>query len=274
MFTELPETFRLGARTKEWIIGPQICPAMKAHGMRLVGFSIIRNGYCQIRNHPNFSQVAICYEGEGEILLNNLWKKCTAGTAFLTPPRTPHAYRAVAHAHWGVAWAMYDTSMVTSDSVTLTRADPWPMRHTIEGLYRQTRHGLDSPTAYHWLELIHGYASQLAGPCPHQGRLTDVWATVDAELARSWTLSDLARLAHLGEEQLRRLSHEEHGRSPMHQVAFMRIQRAVSLLSRNDDKIETIARNVGFGSLSSFSVAFKRWTGISPAAFRRKQSTP
>ncbi|MDD5262773.1 MAG: AraC family transcriptional regulator [Methylacidiphilales bacterium] len=245
---------------------------MNGYKMRLLGFSMIGKGYHITRCCPDFSQIAVCYEGHGEILLNNSWKRWKVGTAFLTPPKTPHAYRAVAVSHWGVAWVIYGSSIVSSHSVTLISADPWPLRHAIEGLYRQTHHAPHSPAAHHWLELIHGYASQLAGPSPHQGQLTNVWSAVDAELARHWTLTDLASLANLSVEHLRRLTHEQHGRSPMHQVAYCRIQRAVSLLSRTDNKIESIARDVGFTSLCTFSVAFKRWIGMSPAAFRRKQS--
>ncbi|MFA4944125.1 MAG: AraC family transcriptional regulator [Lentisphaeria bacterium] len=267
----LPETHNIGPLTQEWLVAPGVCPAMAALRMRHAGFSLAAEGYCWIRHHPHFSQVIVCHEGGGEVFLNDSWQRWEAGQALLTPANVPHAYRAAGKAPWGIAWVIYDSPIVSSSSVTLLPADPWPLRYTIEGLYRQTRHAPESAAARQWLELVHGYASQLAGPRPHQGRLTDVWAAVEAQLARPWTLADLARQAHFCGEYLRRLSLEEHGRSPMRQVAYLRIQRAASLLSRTDDKIEAIARAVGFATLPAFSAAFKHWMGVSPAAFRRQQ---
>jgi len=270
MIKKLSETSSIGSRTKEWLIDSRSCSAMNGCRMQLAGLSMAVKGFSWVRHCPASSQVLVCYQGQGEVLVKNSWQRCKAGTAILLPAKVPHAYRAVANARWGLAWAMYKDLSVPANSVNVLAADPWPLRHSIEGLYRQTRYAPDSPAAYQWLELVHGYVIQLFGFGRNQGLLTNVWTAVDAELARPWTLFDLAGVAHLSKEHLRRLSHDQHGRSPMQQVTYMRIQRAASLLSRTDDKIEVIARDVGLCSLSSFSAAFKHWMGVSPAAFRQR----
>jgi AraC-like DNA-binding protein len=50
----------------------------------------------------------------------------------------------------------------------------------------------------------------------------------------------------------------------------MRYELALSLLSRRDITMNEVADALGFSELSSLSRAFKRWTGMSPQAHRRK----
>src|SRR5262245_47708615 len=49
-----------------------------------------------------------------------------------------------------------------------------------------------------------------------------------------------------------------------------RIQWACDLLGRPDSSITDIAMTVGFGDLPRFDKVFKRQTGLSPSAYRKK----
>jgi len=50
----------------------------------------------------------------------------------------------------------------------------------------------------------------------------------------------------------------------------LRYELALTLLSRRDITMIEVADSLGFSELSSFSRAFKKWTGMSPQAYRRK----
>jgi AraC-like DNA-binding protein len=52
----------------------------------------------------------------------------------------------------------------------------------------------------------------------------------------------------------------------------MRCEAALAMLSRRESTASQVADSLGFSELSSFSRAFKRWTGRSPRAHRRKLS--
>ena len=74
----------------------------------------------------------------------------------------------------------------------------------------------------------------------------------------------------MSQEHLRRLSRQQLGRSPIQQITHLRMRRAVSLLASTGDKVETIAREVGYENPFTFSNAFKRWTGLTPARWRMR----
>ncbi|MCI0403947.1 MAG: AraC family transcriptional regulator [Acidobacteria bacterium] len=50
----------------------------------------------------------------------------------------------------------------------------------------------------------------------------------------------------------------------------LRSELALTLLSRRDISMSETADSLGFSELSSFNRAFKKWTGLSPQAYRRK----
>ena len=85
-----------------------------------------------------------------------------------------------------------------------------------------------------------------------------------------WTLDELADIACLSGEHLRRLCRKELGRSPMQHLTHLRLQRARHLLSVTDDKVEVIARAVGFESAFTFSNTFNKWIGWRPSELRGK----
>lgn len=61
------------------------------------------------------------------------------------------------------------------------------------------------------------------------------------------------------------------GRPPMHLLHHVRMQRATQLLKHGVLSIEDVARSCGFSSRSHFSNAFKKHTGLAPAAYRGRQ---
>jgi AraC-like DNA-binding protein len=90
--------------------------------------------------------------------------------------------------------------------------------------------------------------------------------------ARSWTLDDLAREAGASRSVLTERFTHLVGRPPMHYLAAWRIQLASRRLSDGAAKISTVAGEVGYESEAAFSRAFKRLTGVAPAAWRSRQS--
>lgn len=88
--------------------------------------------------------------------------------------------------------------------------------------------------------------------------------------ARPWTRQDLAAALHLSVSQTTRLFHRVLGISPQEVVIRHRMQHATRLLTNTHRKIASIAAEVGYDSLHSFTRLFTRRVGMSPGKYRAR----
>jgi AraC-like DNA-binding protein len=80
----------------------------------------------------------------------------------------------------------------------------------------------------------------------------------------------LARALGMSERTLRRRL-QDHATSYQQLLDDVRSEQARTWIEQSDDTLEAIAGRLGFADTSSFFHAFKRWTGTTPAQFRRRQ---
>jgi AraC-like DNA-binding protein len=89
-----------------------------------------------------------------------------------------------------------------------------------------------------------------------------------------WTVEDLAQEASLSRSAFFARFSRTMGMAPMEYVLHWRMALAKRMLRDNDMDIAEIAERVGYGSASTFSVAFARQAGTSPARYgRRREGT-
>jgi AraC-like DNA-binding protein len=81
-------------------------------------------------------------------------------------------------------------------------------------------------------------------------------------------LGTLARSMHMSERTLRRRL-SERGTSYQELLDELRSTQARKLVGHGAEPVDQIAQRLGFADTSSFFHAFKRWTGQTPAQFRR-----
>lgn len=87
------------------------------------------------------------------------------------------------------------------------------------------------------------------------------------------SLPAFARLANMSERTLKRRLQAE-GTSFRALTAEGRRAKAEALLADDTLTIGEIAEELGFSDLSSFSQAFKRWTGLAPSIYRSRARAP
>lgn len=90
-----------------------------------------------------------------------------------------------------------------------------------------------------------------------------------ADCARPWSLDELAKEVGLSRAGFAQKFRSSLGATPFHYLATIRIQKAMDLLSKTDDKMEAVAEAVGYKDAFSFSKAFKKLAGVSPRQFRQ-----
>jgi len=89
------------------------------------------------------------------------------------------------------------------------------------------------------------------------------------EPTRAWTLAELAREIASSRTVLVERFSQLVGVPPMLYLTRWRLQLAAEQLARGSAKVAAIGAQVGYESEAAFSRAFKRETGLSPAAWRR-----
>lgn len=90
--------------------------------------------------------------------------------------------------------------------------------------------------------------------------------------AHPWTLDELAQQAGLSRTALAERFRDAMGDTPLSHLRVLRMQRAMRLLAETDHKLEAVAADVGYQDAFSFSKVFKRTVGVSPKAFRQRDS--
>jgi AraC-like DNA-binding protein len=285
--------------TRDWLKLAPVCGMLARHRIAHVGVCAAKAPYRIVRLRQSGTYFMACFGGEGRILIDGRWQLCRAGMGCLLPPHSLNAFHAVPGKTWEFVWVRYqavppreiERPMVTSSSPVLASFAAEPLRLAVLGLAAECRltggqgdwgnDGDDtvarSPSqkvtlskTHHWVELIQDYVRAFAQPAQQDERLSTLWSLVAGQLEADWTLQGLAREAHVSEEHLRRLCTKELGRTPMRHVTWLRMRHAAELLATTSEKVESVARAVGYQNPFVFSTTFKKWIGWRPSEHRRK----
>ena len=96
---------------------------------------------------------------------------------------------------------------------------------------------------------------------------------LEADLARHWTLADLANELHLTPGHLVRLFKDTTGLPPMAYLAQVRAEHAALLLLHSDEPITGIGRAVGWPDQNYLARRFKAHYGLSATTYRKRFAT-
>lgn len=90
---------------------------------------------------------------------------------------------------------------------------------------------------------------------------------IHVDVARAWTVGELARLAGMSRAVFADRFHRAVGMPPMQYVLEWRIAIAKDLLRNERPPLAEVANRIGYQSASAFSTAFSRVHGCSPSEF-------
>ncbi|VVE42855.1 AraC family transcriptional regulator [Pandoraea anapnoica] len=93
---------------------------------------------------------------------------------------------------------------------------------------------------------------------------------IDREGPARWSVRSLARRVGVSERRLTDEFRESWGMSATEYLRREKMERAAWLLRNSGVAVGVVARQVGFPSPCNFSVAFKRFSGMSPSEFRNE----
>jgi AraC-like DNA-binding protein len=101
-------------------------------------------------------------------------------------------------------------------------------------------------------------------------RLAPALRQMHAQLARSWTVAQLAKVAALSRSAFFERFTRTVGVAPMEYLLAWRMAVAKDLLRREDVALAEVAERVGYGSASAFSTAFSRYVGQPPSRYAQE----
>lgn len=275
---DLKETHIWGDDSPVTVVRAEHCEALAARHISHVAVMDAAEPYRIVRTHLSGAYMHVCLGGEGRTLLDGRWYAHKAGMTSFAPAHVLHAFHCVPGQRWQVCWVRFMPSSPRSADHAMTPAmthfDGRALEHAILGLAREVQGAADPGSCAIWVDVIDRYVSRVVEPWQREPRLVSLWNAVQQDLGRAWTLADMARLARTSEEHLRRLCQKNLGRSPGKQLTAMRIAQAAHQLATTHDKVEVIARHVGYVNAFAFSNTFKRLTGFRPTDYRSRPGAP
>ena len=105
-------------------------------------------------------------------------------------------------------------------------------------------------------------------------RLAPAIRQMHGQLARSWTVTQLARTAALSRSAFFERFTRTVGLPPMEYLLAWRMTVAKDLLRREDLAVGDVAERVAYGTASTFSTAFSRHVGMPPSRYAATVRTP
>lgn len=262
---------KMGPGTQERIVSPEACPILKTHHIELLGISTVKEGefdFCR----PNWTlqQVLVVLSGKGRGWIDGEWQSLTAGSAYLTPAHTPHAYQACGK--WEIGWCTFSSDAFPDfqERPLIRETNPAPWFYIFSGLLEESIRAADPLQLERWVGLLHHECAQLI---VHNkgGSQWRLWKHVLESLDTQWTLPSLASKAGVHPETLRLQCQHEFGMSPMTYLTRLRMHHAAALLETGQ-KIAFVAGQVGYQNQFAFSTAFRRVIGTTPSSLRKSRA--
>lgn len=127
----------------------------------------------------------------------------------------------------------------------------------------------DERTLKHFLE--HSPADLLARPDGGDSLISQIRRLLGRDCANWPDLEAVAQQLHISPQTLRRHLREE-GSSFQELKDHLRRDLAIYHLGRDNLAIQDIAEQLGFSEPSAFHRAFKKWTGLTPGAYRAQEN--
>lgn len=117
-------------------------------------------------------------------------------------------------------------------------------------------------------------AAQDASVTPRQAemaqRIRDIRMRLHQDFQRTWTVTEMARAAHLSSSRFSHLYTELFGKAPLEDLIDVRIQQACWLLRTEHLTLKQIAPMCGFSNAQHLTCLFRRRVGCTPGAYARR----
>ncbi|WP_112264453.1 AraC family transcriptional regulator [Lentzea terrae] len=208
------------------------------------------------------------YSYEGAVEAGGVVHRIAPGRASLIPPGTEVRYRYRGRSEHLYAHLRLDGS--TEHRVAPVMQDAGPNRPLIAGLMRGALAAAPARAAAHLWTVLWQLTD--AGPAGREVA-TDPFAVaaahIEANLATSLSVAEVAKVAGVSHNHLTRLFRARTGTTVVAHIRRRRVERARHLLTASTLSVTAVAAAVGIPDLQAFNKVCRRELGESPRGVRR-----
>jgi AraC family L-rhamnose operon transcriptional activator RhaR len=254
----------------------------------------------------DFIEIAVVISGKGQHRSIAGLATVRRGDVFILQPGQWHAYERCRSLHIfnccfrstllqsELAWVVADHGLgplvgarsSSQDIITFTASEAGVLTclgivDRIRALQNSDPEATRADTVAHLLLLLGELARQRAksaGQAPAAASahpaVTQAMELLESDLARDWSLQDLAGRLGVDRSHLIRLFRRRSGLTPMHWLARRRGELAAVRLLNPDAPIASIGREVGWADAIYFARRFRSLFGMSPREYREQLPCP
>lgn len=227
--------------------------------------------------------VIVCTDGRGSCRIEGRLSAVGPGHALVIPAGVAHTYRADPVRPWTIWWVHLAGAQVADLAAVLTPTggervvelhDPYRAVSTVEDVLSllerdDTVPSLVDAAGLGWSLLCQIVADGLAGGREDLEPVRRVQARLRRDLAKPWTVQELARSVGLSASHFSALFRRATGNGVVEYAKRLRMARARELLTTSPRPVGEIAEIVGYHDHFYFSRQFRVVHGCSPTEYRR-----
>lgn len=241
----------------------------------------------------NYMEIGFCYDGAGEVILDEEEIFYSADIFTVIPKNFPHNTESENFSinRWEYLFIdveaflrdVYKENPIYADDLTalinnrawavkissypemaaLIRAIMEEMRYKKE-FYAESVSGMIQSLLMNVARMNHKSSSKVRKQSNGVSRVSFALHHIGKHYAEEMTVGDLAKVSHMSETHFRRIFQQTMNMTPSDYVNLVRIQMACEFMKKSEDSMEMVAEKCGFQSVSTFNRNFKKILGITP----------
>jgi len=256
-----------------------------------LGIVLERTWHTPLHHHDHFE---LCYvaEGHGWFAINDTLYPVGQGDLFLTKPGEGHHGSATGDTPFRLSYVGFQLQHMPGLEVGYHSVGMWRVAPDRSGLVRQACDAifdeLRAEHPYHAV-MVEGLFLQLlvlvlrtyttdaladrGRGAPLSPAVRWVLQRLHADVGHHHDIDELARDTHLSRSHLSREFKRHLGVPLGHYMRALCLDRAKHDLHGTTESVSTIAARLHFTSIHTFSIFFKRYTGLAPLEYRKQAQT-
>ncbi|MDO6693113.1 AraC family transcriptional regulator [Aliiglaciecola sp. 3_MG-2023] len=239
------------------------------------------------RNRHDDNILIYCFSGKGFLHTHDWSGEIQSGELVLLPRGVNHRYWANVDDPWSIYWCHfsghqaqeYVYNMDYKKELPILKVGHSPvLMAQFRSVLAESSTGYNTPAmvyAANMLKQLLAYigmlAQQIKTPERQQFNLDILQAYMLQNLNKSIDLDALSSQVNLSKFHFSKKYKEATGFSPVQHFLKMKVEYASYLLETSELAIQGIASRVGYDDSLYFSRLFKKHTGLSPSAYRKRQ---